>query len=267
MSILKKTVITKENEYPMFAPPQSYKHYNSAKKRLLHGALEQFFGTELPAVFGPLLRKRIVDEIVDIVDKMTPQKDNLRPGQIVWNAVSIDTRPSDPNCKFVPVILTLIDHDDIEDLASGEKMTTIAQNAIARISKEAEQQGAYLSMRDIGLFSWRQNSNISSYRKSWEQKHDAVLPHIGSKQDFGTCLTHKEIIIKKVVLDKKDPRIVAKETNHSQRCVDRYLKDYNRVKTCCLQNKELWFIQNATGLSKGLILQYLRIIEKNEKKT
>jgi hypothetical protein len=251
----------------MFAPPQYYKHYNSAKKRLLHGALEQFFSTELPTTFGPLLRRRIVDEIVEIVDQMTPHKDNLRPGQIVWNAVSIDTRPNDPNCKFVPVILTLIDQDDIEGLASGEKMSTIAQNAIARVSKEAEQQGAYLSMRDIGLFSWRQNSCISTYRKNWERHNNTVLPHIGSKQDFGTCLTHKEIIIRKVVLEKKDPRIVSKETNHSQRCVDRYLKDYYRVKTCYQQKKDLSFIQNATGLSKNLILQYIRIIEKNENKT
>jgi len=251
----------------MFAPSISYKRYNSVKRRLLIGSLDQFFSTELPATFGPLLRQRIVEEIVERIEKILPRKDYLKPGQMVWNAVSTKTKPNDPNCRLVPIILTLIDEEDIEQLRSGTKMSTIAQNAVARITREAEKQGAYLSMRDIGLFCWRQDSALSTIRKKWEAKHNELLPFVGNKMDFGSCLTHKEMIIRKVVFEKKDPKHVAKETKHSQRCVDRYLRDYHRVKTCAKKNNDILFIKAATGLSKNLILQYLKLLHEENNKS
>ena len=41
---------------------------------------------------------------------------------------------------------------------------------------------------------------------------------------MGSCISHKTAIVRKVVLEKKDPADVARECNHSQRAVDHYLK-------------------------------------------
>ncbi len=71
-------------------------------------------------------------------------------------------------------------------------MSKIRDHAIARILKETFKQGALLSMRDIGLFSWRQNSALCQYRINYEKKHNTTLPTIGSIQDFGTCISHKK---------------------------------------------------------------------------
>ena len=177
----------------------------------------------------------------------------------------IDTRPDSPKRKLVPVILTLIDPSDIEELAQGIPMTVIARKAIARLCREAFEQGALLSMRDIGLLVWRSNSVTSTIRKSWEAENSTSLPHVGSIQDFGTCLTHKTAIIRKVVYEKKDPRRVASETKHSQRAVDRYLKDFNRVKLCHQHSQDMEFITRTTGLSKYLVNQYVDIINNHEK--
>ena len=250
----------------MITPPDYVKKFSSAKARFLNGALDNFFKQEFPKFFGPILREKLVNELIKILDKLLPLKDHVKPGQIVWNAVDISTRPDSKNLKLVPVILTLISEEDIEKLKNGSPMPEIRDNAIARITKETYAQGALLSMRDIGLFSWRQNSAVSTYRSNYEKKHNVILPTTGSLQDMGTCISHKAIIIKKVVADKKDPLKVAQETNHSIEAVDRYLKDFYRVQYCFNDNKDIEFTSRATGLSKNLINQYFEILKKYSKK-
>ncbi len=244
----------------MITSPDYVKRYNSAKTRFLKGALDNFFKREFPKFFGPILRKKLVNELIKILNSLLPLKDRVRPGQIVWNAVDIRTRADSKNPKFLPVILTLISEEDIEKLAKGEPMSKVRDNAIARIQNETYEQGALLSMRDIGLFSWRYGGMISQYRMNYEKEHNVVLPNTGSLQDMGSCISHKKMIIKKIIIDKKDPYIVAKETNHSIEAVDRYLKDYYRVKYCFDDNKDVDFTSKATGLTKFVIKKYFEIL-------
>jgi hypothetical protein len=249
----------------MIKSPDYEKRFNSAKVRFLKGALDNFFQQEFPKLVGPILRDKLIDELIKILEKTLPLKDHLKPGQIVWNALDIRTRADSKNPKFVPVILTLINEQDIEKLANGVPMSKVRDQAIARINKEAYQQGGLLSMRDIGLFSWRYGGTISQYRINYEKEHHTVLPHTGSLQDVGSCISHKTMIINKIILDKKDPYKVAKETNHSMEAVDRYLKDYYRVKYCFDDNKDIDFTSRATGLMKFVVKEYFEII-KNLKK-
>jgi hypothetical protein len=244
----------------MNPPSFAQKHYPSARHRFLLPSIQRFLQTQCPKVFGPLLAKYLAQKIVELVEKQLPHKDHLRPGQMVWNAVSMTCRPDSPNLKLVPVLLTLVDPSDIEQLETGTPMKTIAQNAIARICCEAHQQGALLSMRDIGLLCWRHSSAVSALRQAWEKQQATVLPHSGSLQDFGSCVSHKKIIIKKVLVDKKDPQRVAAETKHSQLAVDRYLKDFHRVETCYKENPSVDFIAQVTALSPFLVKQYLEMI-------
>jgi len=251
----------------MIAQPQAQKHFGSAHKRFMQSSIERFLDREFPRTFGPVIRQKMAEKIVDLVDQQLPAKDYLRPGQCVWNAVSVNTRPDSPNCRLVPVILTLVDSSDVEQLARGIPMSAIAQQSIARICREAFEQGALLSMRDIGLLVWRSNATISTIRQKWEANQKTILPHVGTIQDFGTCISHKTAIIRKAVYEGKDPRRTADETKHSQRAVDRYLKDFHRVKTCYDHMPDIEFITRTTGLSRHLVNQYVGIIKEHEKPT
>jgi|SRR5271157_1470866 len=248
----------------MITPPPCQKHFGSARKRFLQSSIENFLDREFPRFFGPVIRQKMAEKIVELVNQQLPFKDHLRPGQCVWNAVSIATRPDSANCRFVPVILTLVDPGDVELLARGTPMSQIARQSIARICREAFEQGALLSMRDIGLLVWRRNSDITAGRQKWEADQKTTLPHVGTIQDFGTCISHKAIIIRKVVYERKDPRRVADETKHSQRAVDRYLRDFHRVRTCYDHMPDIEFIARTTGLSKRLVNQYVCIMKENE---
>jgi hypothetical protein len=245
----------------MIKAPDCIKRFHSAKARFLEGALNIFFKREFPKLLGPILRRKLVDELIKLIQELLPLKEHVKPGQIVWNAVSTKTRADSPNVRFVPVTLTIIDEHDVQQLADGVPMTKIIKPAIARITKEAYSQGALLSMRDIGLLTWRYGSAISAYRKQYEKEQNVTLPHTGSLQDMGSCVTHKSTIVRKITIDKKDPLVVAQETNHSIGAVDRYIKDFNRVRLCYQDGKDKEFISLATGLNKFVVNEYVKLIE------
>jgi len=244
----------------MIKSPDYVKRFNSAKVRFLKGSLNSFFKQEFPKLIGPILRTKLIDELIKLIEKILPLKDHLKPGQILWSVVSTSTRADSLNPRFVPVVLTIINEEDIEKLTKGVLMSQIMEQAIARIIQEAYSQGGLLSMRDIGLLTWRYGTAISTYRKKYEKEHDITLPHTGSLQDMGSCISHKSMIIKKIEVDKKDPYAVAKETNHSMLSVDRYIKDFSRVRICHQDGKDVNFISLATGLNKYVIDEYIKIL-------
>jgi len=139
-------------------------------------------------------------------------------------------------------------------------VSAITRRAIARIIHEAYAQGGILSTRDISLLVLRDPSTVSALRIQYEKEHNCKLPHTGLLHDIGSGVSHKALILRKVVIEKKDPAAVARETNHSQKSVDRYLYDYHRVKTVYEQNQDIEYIHLVTALSKHLIKQYLEII-------
>jgi hypothetical protein len=251
-----------EGEQKMIEKPSHKKYYSSSKDRFLRKILIDFFAKELTKMFGPMLREKVVDEIIDIVNSVKIPTEHLEPGQTLWYAIDKETRADSKDRKYKPVILTMINNDDCNKLSNGIKMSTIASEAIARIMNESYSQGALLSMRDIELLTWRGRGGLVNFRHKYESTHKTVLPFTGTLQDMGSCITHKNVIVKKVILEKKDPRYVAKETNHSQKAVDHYVKDYHRVRQVYEKEGSPDYISQVTGIAKHVVNQYIEIIKQ-----
>lgn len=242
----------------------AHKQYASATKRLLEATIAHFFAENFPMTFGPMIRQQIAQQVVALCETQFPAYTHLRPGQCLWNAVAIDTRADSARLRLVPVILTLVDAQDIARRAAGESHVRIAEDVVARLLEEAYQQGALLSMRDIALLTGRSESTVTQTRQRWETAHGRLLPHPGTLQDMGTCITHKTAIVVKAIYEGRDTRQVAQETKHTQQAVDRYLKDFHRVRTCYRHTPDRAFICQVTGMSAFLVDQYITLIEKYE---
>jgi len=238
----------------------SVKHYSSAHDRFLKPAIVNFFEREFCGMFGPVVRENIADALIDLFNSLCPESSRLKPGQIVWNALDKRTRADSEKRRYKPVSLSLVTDDEVSMFENNCPVQQIRQNVMARMIKEAYQQGAVLSTRDLSLLLVSASSWLSHQRIEYEKEHQTILPHTGVIHDMGTTLTHKRIIIYKHVVEKKDPSIVARETNHSQPAVDKYLKDFYRVKTLVNDNKNIDFIHHTTNMSRPLIKQYLQII-------
>ena len=244
----------------MIPTASSVKHYSSAHDRFLKPALVNFFAREFSGAFGPIVRENIADALIDLFNSLCPESSRLKPGQIVWNALDKRTRADSEKRRYKPVILSLVTDDEVSMFEKGTSVATTRKSVMARMIREAYQQGGVLSTRDLSLLLVSNSAYLSQLRIEYEKEHKTILPHTGVIHDMGTTLTHKRIIIYKHVVEKKDPSIVARETNHSQMAVDKYLKDFNRVKTLVNDNKDINFIHHTTNIARQVIKQYLQII-------
>lgn len=238
----------------------AHKHYNSARYRFLKPVIEDFFATTLSHYFPPILQEKLVDELIGLLEECNPESKTLKPGQILWVALYKNTRAGSPGQKFMPVILTIIFQEDVKELSQGKPISKIVDKVIARIMKEAYRQGGILSSRDVSLLTLRSYSSITKKRIRYEKEHDCILPHTGALHDMGSTVTHKKQIVRKIVMEKKDPSEVARECNHSQKAVDYYLKNFNRVKTAYKHKKDIQFVSSVTGIAKNVVKEYLELI-------
>jgi hypothetical protein len=246
----------------MLRQPDTYRRYHSAHNRFIKPIIEDFFSKEFPNTFGPNIRSTIADELLAIFSSNNREVQTIKPGQILWNAVHKDTRADSRNRKLVSVVLTIVADEDISNLEKKKAISENRQRIIARITQEAYEQGALLSMRDISLLLATDVAIITTARQRYELKHSCSLPQTGTLHDMGSCITHKYQIVFKYVIENKDPIIIAKETNHTLRAVDHYLKDYNRVKLLYNDDKPPEYIKAATALPVHVINQYIDIINQ-----
>ena len=251
----------------MIRKPDGIRKYSTAHDRFLQPAIVNFFTSEFSGMFGPMVRKNIAIALVNLFNELCPESTRLKPGQVVWNALDKNTRADSTNRKYKPVILTLINEDDIVLFEKEIPPSKIKKQVIARMIKEAYVQGGVLSMRDLSLLLLTNSSSLSGLRAQYEHENKTSLPHAGVVHDMGSTITHKVQIVVKHVVEKKAPNIVARETNHSQRAVDHYIRDYNRVKILNNDNKDVDYIHTTTNISKTVINQYLKINQYVKERT
>lgn len=249
----------------MIRPPKGIRQYRTAHDRYLQPAIANFFKREFSGVFGPMVINNIAEKLVDIFNETCPESTRIKHGQLVWNALDKETRADSPKRRYKTVILDLVTPSDIELFEKEVSIIEIRKNVIARLIRQAYQQGGILSTRDLSLILTQNDSAISVRRAAYEKEHNVVLPHTGVLHDMGSTITHKAIIVNKHVVEKKSPEIVARETNHSQKAVDHYLNDYYRVKMLYRENKDVEYINLATKIAKQVVNQYIEIINQNVK--
>jgi hypothetical protein len=245
----------------MISKTRNEKQYHSAHDRFLKPMIVNFLVHEL-RYLGPVTAANVADELIRIFEENVPQKDKLKHGQMLWNALDKNTRGDSKNRKYKAVVLSVVTDEEVALFKEGKPIKEIRKQIIARIMKEAYQQGGILSTRDVGLILAQDSSTISNARIEYETEYQTVLPHPGVLHDMGSTITHKQMIVHKYVVEKKATNIIALETNHSQRAVDHYIRDYNRVKTLLNENKDLMFIHLATKIAKPVVAQYQAIFNQ-----
>lgn len=242
------------------------KHYGSAHRHLFSAAFDRFLTENIPLLGGPELRSLLTSKILELFDTFTVAADYIKPGQMMWVAVDKNTRADSQKVRYKPVTLTMITPEEIETLVEGKATPSrLIPDATARILKEAFAQGALLSMRDLALIFKRTPSDMSTFRAQYETNTKEILPTPATLQDMGSGITHKALILRKILVEKKDMVKVRQETSHTQQAIDRYLKSYRRVEMLLDDQKSVVYISKVTGMSPFLIMQYETIYQETKK--
>lgn len=110
-------------------------------------------------------------------------------------------------------------------------------------------------------------AEVSDYVNEFQTTTGRILPTRGNIHDLSGAITHKREIIALYLQGYLTPTIASK-TNHSKEAVDRYIRDFEAVRTVYQHGiTELDQIVHITKLSKRVTQQYLDLIPEKNKLT
>ena len=207
--------------------------YRPQSGKTLREAMRNFIRREFPRLGGPWVIEMFVDKLLQLVERYHIERDKLQPGQTVWPAVALDEAPGYRKAIYatrqVPVVLTLVNQEDITAMREGLPWTDIVQRALVRAMKDAHAQGGLLTTSDLSVLFYHSHSRVAELIRKYETQTGEVVPRRGNLHDMGRTVTHKRIICRKAFLEGKTTDVIARETNHSPQAVDHYLLDFARI--------------------------------------
>ena len=187
----------------------------------------------------------------------------LTSGQICYEAVAAD-EPAGKHIALARKIscrLTLNDiNEDFEILVNYE-LAGLRRHRILRLTREAYDQGALLSYEDLAILLTTSPSTMKRDIR-YLKKHDGKFVMTrGVKHDMGPGLSHKTQIIELYLKGYQFTDIELK-TNHTEKSVLRYLRDFTQVITLHQQDFPPGQIRIITKMSDRIIKEYLQLISE-----
>jgi hypothetical protein len=246
--------------------------YGPLSQKTLHSALKRElltnFGFENMALIADLL----IDRFLSIMDEFSVTRDRLQPYQTM--VIGVDKREKFgygsriSDVKLKPAIVSLITPQEILELAEGTPLPELRPRLVARIIKQAFDQGAVLSFSIVGLLFGVSTTTVGRWIKQYYASHPGeVLPHAGVIFDLGPTQTHKGTVLMlhyQGLLTQE----IARRTNHHPQRVDKYLNDHQRIVTAHVAGHPFGEICLLTGLSPNLVREHLHWYRRlSEKET
>jgi len=246
------------------------KRYRRLKSKSLQQVLTYRFLNHYGYDKGEITVKAIVNDILNLIENyflLSPKTENqqfINYGYLTWMAVPVDEYPQRGKTiaatRLKPILLSFITDDDISHISNGFSAKSLRKKKLLRWVDQAFDQGALLTQLDLAALLGCCDTVISQYVQEIQKETGQILPTRGNIHDLSGAITHKKEIITLYLEGYLTPEIASK-TNHSKEAVDRYIKDFHRVKL-------LWEnkitnpddIANVARLSKRVVQQYIDLL-------
>jgi len=213
----------------------------------------------------PKVAEALIKDLMSLYAAFTKDKDSLKTGQMLWPAVSIKEKHGNgktlAQTKTTSVVLSVLTDSDIKDLARGIKPHMALAKRIARISEEAYSQGALLTQADIAAIFCISQSKVSQLVRGYQKNIGKVIPLRGLVHDIGRSITHKVKIIE-MHTNGFSTKDIARAMSHAPTSVDRYIRDFERVKLLFAKGMSPSEIAYITSLSESLVIEYIKIVKE-----
>ena len=191
---------------------------------------------------------------------------SLREGQIEVTVIGIEERSGKviENMEKKKVRLTIDNGvEDIEILKEYGRIS-LRQIKIERITDESIEQGGILSQEDLSKYLGCTVRTIQRDINAIKKKGIEVITR-GYLHNIGRGQTHKVKIIG-MYLDGRTYSEIKLTARHSSGAIKRYLESFTKV--LIAQSKGIYErkeISAVTGISEGLVKQYLELIRGSKK--
>ena len=240
--------------------------YASIEKRNFRTAFIYLLETQYNLLFSRRILNILAEDVEELLAEFYPKTERVSSGQLIWTCTGDDGQKAQPgkpaeSYKTTTVVLPLIEPEDIqaqlEPLGKGKsRQQARHKRQIERMVKSAFEQGGLLTQAELSMILGLSAAAVGKYVRDIETETGQPLPLKGYKMDQGSRPTHKGDIVRLHEQGLEAPDI-ARQTHHSLKSVERYLKDYERVRMLLKQNLSVEEISAIIGRGQSVIKEYI----------
>jgi hypothetical protein len=238
------------------------------QEKTLANVLRQLFITEFGYQNKTIFAEAMIERILETVDAYVKPASLLRPGQVLWMAVSNDGRKHahQPMKEIpkVPVILDLVTGDDLSALASGEEFIAIRRRRHARLLEQTFAQGGVLAQGDLAALTLTAQRVVGRDIAHTRETEKRFLPYRGSVHDIGGTLTHKVEVIRLFEAGYLEPEICRLlPIIHDLPAVENYVQTYKNVVKLLEGGFAPSQISGILSIDRRLVQAYVDIVNEH----
>ena len=234
--------------------------------RLAQKQLDTLFIQEIISGLNcsPFEAYALLDTVYKVYTPYFETNGSLKPGQMIFQCLSIDNNASVPLKQSRQINVTLTIDDPKEDLSIRQKLGTIGlrQHRLQRVCYEAFQQGALLTVEDLAnrLFNCGERTICRDLQKF--RKRNIILPLRSTIKDMGRTISHRSLIIK-LWLQGKEYSDIARDSFHSIPSVINYVDKFKRVVALSHENYDVNTIAFLVKISSSLVTEYFHLYQNS----
>jgi hypothetical protein len=238
--------------------------YGSIEKRNFQAALIHLLETEYRMVGSRRILKILAEDVQELVEQFYPKTERLHSGQLVWTCTGDEGQKAQPgkpteSYKATTVVLPLIGKEEIQEQlkrCGKSRQQGRHKRQMKRMVEAAVQQAGLLTLAELSMILGISYNAAGKYAREIEAESGQPLLLKGYKMDQGSRPSHKGEIIR-LYEEGLEPPDIARETGHSLKSVDCYLKDYERVKMLLKQNLNVAEISAIIGRGQSVVKEYV----------
>ena len=234
-------------------------------RRLAHKQLNQQFVHEI--IHGmncsSFEASAILDTVYRVYRPYFETSGTLKPGQVLFQVVSVETSANTPLAegKQVTVTLTLDAGSEDLEVRQTQGVQALRQHRMQRICIEAFQQGGLLTIEDLAnrLFNCGQRTlarDLETFRQQ-----GIVLPLRSTIKDMGRSITHRSLIIQQWLKGMEYSEI-ARNTHHGIQSVQNYVSKFKRIVALAEEGYDINTIAFLAKISASLVQAYFELYGK-----
>ena len=235
--------------------------------RLAQKQLDQQFINEI--IHGlqcsPFEASAILDTVYKVYSSYFETSGTLKPGQILFQVISIDEGASTRLADGKQITVTLTLEAGKEDLEIRKKYGVIGlrQHRIQRVCVEAFQQGGLLTIEDLANRLLNCGERTLSRDLQALSEKNIVLPLRSTVKDMGRSISHRSSIVKEWLKGKEYTEI-SRNTHHSIAAVKNYIEKFKRVVSLTEEGFDAYTIAFLVKLSALLVKEYYQLYQSAE---
>lgn len=235
--------------------------------RLNHKGLDQQFLNEIMTGMecSPFEAAAILDTVYRVYRPYFETSGTLRPGQILFQVMSINTGSQTPLAQGEQITVTLTLEGGEEDLKIRREQGVIGlrRHRIQRVCHEAFQQGGLLTVEDLANRLFNCGERTLSRDLAAFKRRNIALPLRSTIKDMGRAISHRSIIVKEWLLGKEYSEI-SLSTHHTPAAVQNYVDKFKRVVTLSEKGFDVHTISFLVKISSSLVEEYFQLYKTCE---